>query len=75
MDDYLYVFILMKKFLFSVNLYVFIPMMLFLWLKIVINFQNGYTGEWLKVFCLRLYEVAIECCKTHYLEKCLTGFG
>ena len=29
MDDYLYVFILMKKFLFSVNVYVFIPMMLF----------------------------------------------
>ena len=25
MDDYLYVIILMKKFLFSVNLYVFIP--------------------------------------------------
>ena len=24
---------------------------------------------------MRLYEVAIECCKTHYLEKCLTGFG
>ena len=45
MDDYLYVFILMKKFLFSVNSYVFIPMMLFLWLKIVINFQNGYKGN------------------------------
>ena len=75
MYDYLYVFILMKKFLFSVNLYIFIPMMLFLRLKIVINFQNGYTGEWLKVFCLRLYEVAIECCKPHCLEKCLTGFG
>ena len=29
MDDYLYVFILMKKFLFSVDLYVFIPIMLF----------------------------------------------
>ena len=29
MDDYLYVFILMKKFLFSVNLYVFITMVLF----------------------------------------------
>ena len=29
MDDYLYVFILMKKFLFSVNVYVFIPVMLF----------------------------------------------
>ena len=29
MGNYLYVFILMKKFLFSVNLYVFIPMMLF----------------------------------------------
>ena len=29
MGDYLYVFILLKKFLFSVNLYVFIPMMLF----------------------------------------------
>ena len=29
MVDYLYVFILMKKFLFSVNVYVFIPMMLF----------------------------------------------
>ena len=29
MDDYLYVFVPMKKFLFSVNLYVFIPMMLF----------------------------------------------
>ena len=29
MNDYLYVFILMKKFLFSVNVYVFIPMMLF----------------------------------------------
>ena len=54
MDDYLHAFILMKKFLFSLDLYIFIPMMLFLWLKIVINFQNGYTGEWLKVFCLRL---------------------
>ena len=30
MGNYLYVFILMKKFLFSVNLYVFIPMMLFM---------------------------------------------
>ena len=30
MDDYLYVFILIKRFLFSVNLYVFIPMMLFM---------------------------------------------
>ena len=29
MVDYLYVFILTKKFLFSVNVYVFIPMMLF----------------------------------------------
>ena len=29
MGNYLYVFILMKKFLFSVNFYVFIPMMLF----------------------------------------------
>ena len=29
MDDYLYVFISIKKFLFSVNLYVFIPMILF----------------------------------------------
>ena len=29
MVDHLYVFILMKKFLFSVNVYVFIPMMLF----------------------------------------------
>ena len=29
MGDYLYEFILLKKFLFSVNLYVFIPMMLF----------------------------------------------
>ena len=29
MDDFLYVFIIMKKFLFSVNLYVFFPMMLF----------------------------------------------
>ena len=29
LDGYLYVFILMKKFLFSINLYVFIPMILF----------------------------------------------
>ena len=29
MVDYLYVFILMKKSLFSVNLYVYIPMMIF----------------------------------------------
>ena len=29
MDEYLYVFILMKKFLFDVNLHVFIPIMLF----------------------------------------------
>ena len=29
MDDYLYVFILLKKFLLSVNLYAFIPMMPF----------------------------------------------
>ena len=63
---YLYVFVAMKKFLFSVNVYVFIPMMLFLWLKIVINFQNGYTGEWLKVFCLRLLEAVPQSCKTHY---------
>ena len=54
MDDYLYAFIIIKKFLFSVNLYAFIPMMLFLWLKIAINFQNGYTGKWFKFFCLRL---------------------
>ena len=30
MVDYLYVFILMKMFLFSVNLYVFIPMRFFM---------------------------------------------
>ena len=30
MVDYLYVFILMKKFLFSINLYVFITIMLFM---------------------------------------------
>ena len=29
MVDYLYVFILLKKFLFSINLYVFITIMLF----------------------------------------------
>ena len=29
MGDYLYVFIPMKKFLFSVNAYAYIPMMLF----------------------------------------------
>ena len=33
MVDYLYVYILMKKFLFSVNLYVIIAMVLFLSLK------------------------------------------
>ena len=53
MDDYLYIFILIKKFLLSVNAYVYIPMVLFLWLKIAINFENGYTGEWLIFFCLR----------------------
>ena len=35
MSDYLCVFIPMKKFLYGVNVYVFIPMVLFLWLKIV----------------------------------------
>ena len=33
-------------FLFSVNAYVYIPMMLFLWLKIAINFQKWvYRGN------------------------------
>ena len=40
MGDYLCVFIPMKKFLHGVNVYVFIPMVLFLWLKFVRNYQK-----------------------------------
>ena len=40
MGDYLCVFIPMKKFLYGVNVYVFIPMVLFLWLKIVKKYQK-----------------------------------
>ena len=65
MDDYLYVFILIKRFLFSVNLYVFIPMMLFM-VKIFLKFLKIYTGEWLNVFCFRLLKAVPEGCKTHY---------
>ena len=35
-------------------LYVFIPMVLFLWLKSLKIDKNRYIGELLKVFCLRL---------------------
>ena len=45
MNDYLCVFIPMKKFLYGVNVYVFIPMVLFLWLKIVKKYQKQvYIG-------------------------------
>ena len=40
MVDYLYVYIPMKKFLFSVNLYVFIPMMLFFMVKNCYKFSK-----------------------------------
>ena len=52
MVDYLYVFILMKMFLFSVNLYVFIPMMFFMvknyykLLKIGIQGNGWYFFAW-----------------------------
>ena len=39
-------------FLFGVNAYAFIPMVLFLWLKIVKIVKNGYTWEWVRFFCL-----------------------
>ena len=53
MDDYLYVFILIKKFLFSVNAYVYIPMVIFLWLKIAINFQKWVYRGIIDIFCSR----------------------
>ena len=40
MVDYLYVYIQMKKFLFSVNLYAFIPMMLFFMVKNCYKFSK-----------------------------------
>ena len=40
MVDYLYVYIPMKKFLFSVNLYAFIPMMLFFMVKNCYKFSK-----------------------------------
>ena len=40
MGDYLCVFIPIKKFLYGVNVYVFIPMVLFLWLKIAKHCQK-----------------------------------
>ena len=40
------------RFSFGVNVYAFITMVLFLWLKIVINCQNRYTWEWVEFFCL-----------------------
>ena len=43
----------------------------FLRLKIFINFKNGYTREWLKVFCLRFQVVVLRRCKTHYSYQLL----
>ena len=40
MDDYLCVFIPMKKFLYGVGVYEFIPMVPFLWLEMVKNYQK-----------------------------------
>ena len=54
MDDYLYVFILIKKFLFSVNAYLYIPMVLFLWLKIAINFQKWVYRGIIDIFLLEM---------------------
>ena len=45
-------------FLFSVNVYAFILMVLFLWLKIVKNCQNAYTWEWVRFVSLRFKKVA-----------------
>ena len=36
----MYMYFLKWGFLFSVNAYVYIPMVLFLWLKIAMNFQK-----------------------------------
>ena len=38
----------------------------FLWLKIVINCQNTYAGEWVRVFCLGSNGAVPKRCKTHY---------
>ena len=70
MDDYLYVFILMKKFLFSVNLYVFIPMMLFLWLKNCYKFSKWVYREMIKSFLLGI----IRGCPKALQNTLLTSF-
>ena len=48
-----------------------IYMYLFLWCFFMVKrfhklLVNRYTGEWLIFFCLRLYKIAVERCKTHY---------
>ena len=54
MGDYLCVFIPMKKFLYGVNVYVFIPMVLLLQLKIVKNCQKQVYMEMGEIF---LFEI------------------
>ena len=48
--DYLYAFIPLKKFLFSVNIYVFITMALFYGQNFFKIAKNRYTGEWLIIY-------------------------
>ena len=66
--DYLCVFV--PKFLFGMGVYVFIPMMLFLWLKIVKIIKNRYTWEWVRFFCFGFKEVVQKSSKIHCWQVC-----
>ena len=46
------------RFLFSVNVYAFVPMVLFLWLGILRNCQNWVYREWVRFFYLRFKKLS-----------------
>ena len=46
------------KFLLNVNVYAFIPMVLFYGYKLLKVIKNGYTWEWVGFFCLKLKNLA-----------------
>ena len=60
------------RFLFSVNVYAFVPMVLFLWLKIVRNCQNWVYREWVRFFYLRFKKLSERAAKytAYFLRIC-----
>ena len=52
-------------FLFSVNVYLFIPMVLFYNQKFLKIVKNGYTWAWVRFFCLGVREFIRKSSKIH----------